>query len=101
MNAIELKSINKSYKTFEISDISFNIPTGSIVGLVGENGAGKSTLIKLIMNAISKDSGKIKVLGVENTTKDFLEIKQDVGVVLDEAYFPYTIDAKKLNSIIL
>lgn len=99
MNAIEIKNLSKSYPGFSLKDISFELPQGSIIGLVGENGAGKSTTIKLIMNAIKRDSGSIKVLGVDNESADFDKVKQDIGVVLDEAYFPEALTAKNLGSV--
>lgn len=99
MNAIEIKNISKSYKDFALQNISFNLPEGGILGFVGENGAGKSTTIKIIMNALDADSGSINVLGVENTSKDFTAVKENIGVVLDEAYFPEVISAKNVNAI--
>lgn len=99
MNAIEIKNLSKSYPGFSLKDISFELPQGSIIGLVGENGAGKSTTIKLIMNAIKRDGGSIKVLGVDNESADFDKVKQDIGVVLDEAYFPETLTAKNLGAV--
>lgn len=98
-NAIEIKGLNKKYRDFSLADINFSLPEGSILGLVGENGAGKSTTINLIMNAISRDSGTITVLGTDNQSKDFLRVKEDIGVVLDEAYFPPVISAANVNSI--
>lgn len=98
-NAIEIKGLNKKYRDFSLKDIHFCLPEGSILGLVGENGAGKSTTINLIMDAISRDSGTITVLGTDNQSKDFLRVKEDIGVVLDEAYFPSVISAANVNSI--
>ncbi len=98
-NAIEIKGLGKNYRDFSLKDISFSLPEGSILGLVGENGAGKSTTINLIMNAISRDSGTVTVLGTDNQSKDFLQVKEDIGVVLDEAYFPAVISAANVNSI--
>ena len=49
-NAIEIKNLNKHYPLFNLTDVTFNVPSGSIVGFVGENGAGKTTTIKLILN---------------------------------------------------
>ena len=40
MNAIEVNKVRKKYKDFELNDISFSVPSGSIVGFIGENGAG-------------------------------------------------------------
>lgn len=99
MNAIEISGLRKSYGDFVLDDISFCVPEGSILGLVGENGAGKSTTIKLIMNTISRDAGTVKVLGVDNTSSAFSGVKDDIGVVLDEAYFPEVLSAKNVNSV--
>ncbi len=99
MNAIEIKNLSKAFKEFKLDDLSLSLPTGTILGLVGENGAGKTTTIKLIMNAISADTGSVSVLGEVNTSKKFKEIKQDIGVVLDEANFPDVLNAKNINKI--
>lgn len=99
MNAIDIKAVTKEYPGFSLGEINLELPQGAIMGLVGENGAGKSTLIKLIMGAAAPKSGKISVLGVDNRDKEFSRIKEDVGVVLDEAYFPEPLNAKQLGSI--
>ena len=54
MNAIEVRNLSKNYKGFSLENISFTLPSGCIMGLVGENGAGKSTTIKLILDMIKK-----------------------------------------------
>ena len=59
---IKVKNLNKKYEGFELKNISFEIPEGSIVGLIGENGAGKTTTIKSILNIIKSD-GEIQVFG--------------------------------------
>lgn len=99
MNSIEVKNITKSFGDFTLKDLSFNVPSGTIMGLVGENGAGKSTAIKLIMNTLKADNGEVSVLGVSNLSKEFTNLKQDIGVVLDEAYFPEVLNAKNINNI--
>lgn len=99
MNAIEMNHVTKSYKTFTLEDVSLCLPAGCIMGLVGENGAGKSTTISLLMNAVRRDEGDIKILGTDNTKKEFLHVKEDIGVVLDEAYFPEILNARNVNSI--
>ena len=85
MNAIEIKGLEKRYDGFQLGSFDLTLPSGCIMGLVGENGAGKSTSIKLIMNAIGRDAGEISVLGVDNRSAGFRDIKEDIGVVLDEA----------------
>ena len=61
MNAIEINNLEKKYKNFKLGSIDLNIPSGMIVGLIGENGAGKTTLIKSILNIIKVDNGSIKI----------------------------------------
>ena len=64
-NNIELKNVSKSYKGFTLKNISFNVPQGSIVGLIGENGAGKTTTIKSILN-ITNAEGKVTIFGKDS-----------------------------------
>ena len=99
MNAIEINGLSKSYDDFKLDSITMNIPKGSIVGLVGENGAGKTTTINLIMDAIKRDSGSVKVLGIDNKDKRFTRLKNDIGIVLDEAYYPEILNANDVNRI--
>lgn len=99
MNAIEIKNVNKSFGDFAIQNLNFELPQGAICGLVGENGAGKSTTIRLLMDALRPDSGEIYVLGVDTQSPEFQQVKEDVGVVMDEAYFPETLNARQVGSI--
>ena len=55
---IKVKNLNKKYEGFELKNISFEIPEGSIVGLIGENGAGKTTTIKSILNIIKANRNR-------------------------------------------
>lgn len=97
MNAIEMKHVTKSYPTFTLKDISLSLPSGCVLGLVGENGAGKSTAIRLLLNGISRDAGEITILGRDNRTKEFLQTKEEIGIVLDEAYYPEVLSAKTVG----
>ena len=99
MNAIELSHINKSFGDFAIRDLNLTVPSGTICGLVGENGAGKSTTIRLLMGVLRPDSGTASVLGVDVSSPEFREVKEDVGVVLDEAYFPESLNAVQVGKI--
>lgn len=98
MNALEITNLTKEYKGFKLDNISLTLPSGCIMGLIGENGAGKSTTIKLIMNAIKRDSGEIIVLGKDNRS-DFKLTKEDIGIVLDETGFPDTFTVKQMNTV--
>ena len=99
MNAIELSHISKSFGDFAIRDLNLVVPSGTICGLVGENGAGKSTTIRLLMGALRPDSGTASVLGTDVSSPGFREVKEDIGVVLDEAYFPESLNAVQVGKI--
>lgn len=96
MNAIEISGLCKSYEGFRLENFSLKLPKGSILGLAGENGAGKSTIIKLIMNAERRDAGSVRVLGTECTAPEFSDLKNDIGIVLDEANFPTALTPKMI-----
>lgn len=100
VNAIELRHVSRSFGDFAISDLSFCLPTGCILGLMGENGAGKSTTLRLIMNTLRRDAGEITVLGTDNTAPEFRRVKEDIGVVLDEAYFPEVLSVRELKRVL-
>ena len=57
-DALTISGLTKNYKDFKLNGISFSVPCGSIVGLIGENGAGKSTTIYSILGIVVKDAGK-------------------------------------------
>ena len=99
MNAIEIKGLEKRYDGFQLGSFDLTLPSGCIMGLVGENGAGKSTTIKLIMNATGRDAGEISVLGVDNRSAGFRDVKENIGVVLDEAYFPEVMSARNVGKV--
>lgn len=99
MNVIEIKGLEKRYDGFQLGSFDLTLPSGCIMGLVGENGAGKSTTIKLIMNAIGRDAGEVSVLGVDNRSTGFRNVKEDIGVVLDEAYFPEVMSARNVGKV--
>ena len=65
-NALEVSHLTKDYGSFKLDDVSFTVPGGTIMGLIGENGAGKSTTIKCILNLIRRDGGEIQGLGLDN-----------------------------------
>ena len=100
MNAIELTHVCKAFPGFAIQDLSLAVPSGTICGLVGENGAGKTTAIRLMLGVLRPDSGRCTLLGVDTDSPQILAAKEDVGVVLDEAYFPETLNAVQVGKIL-
>ena len=97
MNNIEVKDLSKKYAGFLLDKICFNVPSGAIVGLIGENGAGKTTTIKAILNLIKSD-GSVKILGRDNKKYE-KEIKKDLGVVLDDSFISTYLTPRQVNSV--
>ena len=83
---LQVENLSKQYDNFRLNNISLSLPKGCIMGFIGENGAGKTTTIKLLLNLIKKDSGSVKIFGLDNIECE-KEIKEQIGVVLDESYF--------------
>lgn len=98
MNAIEIKNLTKRFEGFELENLNLTLPSGCILGLIGENGAGKSTTIKLILNMIHKDGGTVQVLGKDNTD-NFTLTKEDIGVVPDEVGLPDCLNIKQIGKV--
>lgn len=98
MNALEIKNLTKSYDGFKLDNLNLTLPSGCIMGLVGENGAGKSTTVKLILEMIQREGGTVRILGKDNR-EDLRCTKEDVGVVLDEVGFPECFTAKQVGKI--
>ncbi len=96
--AIEIKGLEKEYENFRLQKFDLKIPSGMLVGLIGENGAGKTTLLKLILNIIKKDQGNIQIFGKDYQQYES-EIKEEIGIVLDDMFFPEVLTAKDINNI--
>jgi ABC-2 type transport system ATP-binding protein len=68
MHAVEIEGVRKQFDTVvAVDDLSLAVPTGSIYGFIGPNGSGKTTTIRMIMNIILPDAGRITVLGHQST----------------------------------
>ena len=97
-NALELKDLCKSYPGFSLDHLNLTLPSGCILGLIGENGAGKTTAIKLILDIIRKDSGIIRILGKDCSTETSIP-KEEIGVVMDEVGFPECLTPTQIGLI--
>jgi len=98
MNALEIKNLSKTYPGFHLKNINLTLPSGCILGLIGENGAGKSTTIKLILDTIRRDGGTVTILGRDN--RDNLRLtKEDIGVVLDDVGIPECLNAIQVGKV--
>ena len=95
-NAIMVSGLTKTYQDFVLDHVSFNVPGGSIVGLIGENGAGKSTTINAALGLIQKEEGFVSILDREELDGD---IKEQIGVVFDGSNYPEILSPRKLNRV--
>lgn len=95
-NAFTVSGLTKTYPDFVLDQVSFSVPSGSIVGLIGENGAGKSTTINAALGLIQKEAGQVSVLGREGLDGD---TKEEIGVVFDGSNYPEILSPRKLNGV--
>jgi len=86
-NILEVKNISKAYSKFALNNISFSLPRGTIMGLVGENGSGKTTTLSIVLGLLRQTSGTVNLFGNPYSIND-LEMKAKIGVVFDGCYFP-------------
>lgn len=96
-NILEIKNLSKKYNGFQLKNINMELPKGMIMGFIGENGAGKTTTIKSILNIINSE-GSIKIFGKDIKLNE-KEIKEEIGVVLDDSFLSEYLTAKQVNSI--
>ena len=96
-NAIVVENLSKKYKGFLLDDVNFVLPKGCIMGFIGENGAGKSTTIKLMLDLIKADSGKVTLLGKGKQDKD---LKEQIGVVIDECFYPDNLKIYEIDKML-
>ena len=99
MNAIQLHQVQKNYSDFTLGPLTLSLPSGCILGLVGENGAGKTTTIKLLLNLIRRDGGEVQVLG-KDPVQSGPALKEELGVVLDEVGFPDCLTPGQLEKVL-
>lgn len=98
-DALELRHVSRRLGDFELRDVNLTLPKGCILGLVGENGAGKSTTIRLLTGELRPDGGTVSVLDAEPGSPDFRAVKERLGVVLDDAWFPEILNARQVGTM--
>ena len=97
-NALTVKGLTKAYRDFTLDHVSFDVPRGAIVGLIGENGAGKSTPLNAILGLVKKDAGSIEILGQPDEELS-PQIRSQIGVVFDGNNYPDMLSARQLNRV--
>ena len=98
--ALEINNLNKQYKTseFELKNVAFRVPAGTVVGLIGENGSGKTTTLSSILGLTNYESGTIKYMGAKVSSDD-VKIKETIGVVMGDDCFPGALTPKDLDIV--
>ena len=91
--ALELQGVTKQYGDFTLDHISFTVPKGSIVGLIGENGAGKSTTINAVLGLIHTQEGTVRLLGSRGPEE---VNREEMGVVFDGNKYPTMLTPRQM-----
>lgn len=95
--ALQIENLTKQYSGFKLDHVSFTVPKGVIMGMIGENGAGKSTTINAVLDLIHKDEGKVLFWGQELSSSK--QLKEDIGIVFDGINFYETLTPVKVGKI--
>lgn len=84
---VRFENVEKHLGDFSLQNISFELPQGYIMGLIGENGAGKTSILNLILGLYQPDAGNVKIFGCEYYKEESI-IRNQIGYVLtDEDLF--------------
>ena len=84
-NIIEISHLNKSFQEIQaVVDLSFRVKEGELFAFLGVNGAGKSTTISILCGQLAKDSGQVKICGLE-PEENIEAITRELGVVFQSS----------------
>ena len=103
-NVVDLVDLSKGYGDRMLIDkLTFKLPPGGIVGVIGANGAGKTTLFRMITGQEKPDSGEIKIgesvqLGYVDQSRDALDGKKNVWEEISGGYDIITLGKREMNS---
>ena len=97
--AIEVRNLTKRYKDFTLDNISFTLPRGTVMGLIGENGAGKSTLINSILGIPDSESSLTSILGLDMNTPSKM-VKEDIAVIFNDSHYDVNLTPKIIGHIL-
>ena len=99
MDNVKVENLKKIYKDFVLHDITFNVPQGTVVGVIGENGAGKSTTLNCILDTVKPDSGEIYIFG-KNIVNLEVETRNRIGAVIGEDGLPSNLTARQAEKVL-
>lgn len=99
MDNVKVDHLKKTYKDFVLNDITFYVPQGTVVGVIGENGAGKSTTLNCILDTVKPDSGEIYIFGKNIVNLD-VETRNRIGAVIGEDGLPSNLTARQAEKVL-
>lgn len=94
---LQVEHLTKRYPDFTLDDVSFSLPKGEVMGLIGENGAGKSTTIHALLDLIRRDAGNVTFWGQALSASK--PLREDIGVVLDGVNFYETLTPEQVGKV--
>ncbi|MEP6652235.1 MAG: ATP-binding cassette domain-containing protein, partial [Myxococcales bacterium] len=81
---VQFSDVSKSFGAVDaLKGLTFHLPTGGVVGLLGRNGAGKSTALRTLVGLYAPDTGSVRVLGRDPLTFD-VAIRRRIGYLSDD-----------------
>ena len=83
---LRVTGLRKRYPSFELRDVSLEVPAGRIVGFVGRNGAGKTTTLRCVTGAARADGGSVEAFG-RDAAEDWAAMRRLTGIVLGGALY--------------
>ena len=83
---VQVTELDKQLKGFQLQNITFSLPAGYIMGLVGENGAGKTTLLRILSGLYAGDAGTVRLFEITYEEAE-QSIKDRIGTVFHEEFF--------------
>lgn len=97
-NALTVDHLNKNFDHFSLNDITFSLPEGMVLGIIGENGSGKSTLIRCILGQDVPSSGTIRMYGI-NPAED-IQVHDKIGTAFDQCCFPEEFTIGQISKVL-
>jgi ABC-2 type transport system ATP-binding protein len=96
---LDVRNVTKVYEGFTLRDVSFSLPQGYIMGLIGHNGAGKTTLLSLILNLVRLDAGEISVFGLDHRREE-VAVRSRIGVVHEVPTFFSSLSVERAAAVV-
>ncbi len=96
---LDVRNVTKHFEGFSLRDVSFSLPQGYIMGLIGHNGAGKTTLLSSILNLTVLDEGEIRVFGLDHRAEE-VAVRSRIGFVHEVPTFFNSLSVQRAASVV-